>query len=72
MALPDGPTNRDIEILTCLGNGLSNAQIGAQLHLTEATIKWYVSRVPTKLGCANRTQAALLAQQAGLYTKLLG
>jgi DNA-binding NarL/FixJ family response regulator len=65
-ALPDDLTNRDIEILTCLGNGLSNAQIGAQLHLTEATVKGYVSRVLAKLGCANRTQAGLLAQQAGL------
>jgi len=64
--LPDDLTNRDIDILTCLGNGLSNAQIGAQLHLTEATVKGYVSRVLTKLGCANRTQAGLLAQQAGL------
>jgi DNA-binding NarL/FixJ family response regulator len=65
-ALPDGLTDRDIEILTCLGNGLSNAQIGTQLHLTEATVKGYVSRVLTKLGCANRTQAGLLAQQARL------
>jgi DNA-binding NarL/FixJ family response regulator len=65
-ALPDGLTNRDIEVLACLGNGLSNAQIGAQLHLTEATVKGYVSRVLTKLGCANRSQAGLLAQQAGL------
>jgi DNA-binding NarL/FixJ family response regulator len=66
--LPDGLTERDIEILTCLGNGLSNAHIGAQLHLTEATVKGYVCRVLTKLGCANRTQAGLLAQQAGLGT----
>jgi DNA-binding NarL/FixJ family response regulator len=67
-ALPKGLTERDIEVLTCLGKGMSNAQIGAQLHLTEATIKGYVSRVLTKLGCANRTQAGLLAQQAGLGT----
>lgn len=41
-------TERDIEVLTCLGKGMSNAQIGAQLHLTEATVKGYVSRVLTK------------------------
>jgi DNA-binding NarL/FixJ family response regulator len=64
--LPDGLTQRDVEILTCLAKGLSNAQIGAQLHLTEATVKGYVSRVLTKLNCANRAQAGLLAQQAGL------
>jgi DNA-binding NarL/FixJ family response regulator len=64
--LPDGLTRRDIEILTHLANGMSNAQIGARLHLTEATVKGYVSRVLTKLRCANRAQAGLLAQQAGL------
>jgi DNA-binding NarL/FixJ family response regulator len=36
------------------------------LYLTEATVKGYVSRVLTKLGCTNRTEAALLAQRAGL------
>ncbi|UQU66872.1 response regulator transcription factor [Couchioplanes caeruleus] len=65
-ALPDGLTERDIEVLTCLGEGLSNAQIGARLHLTEQTVKGYVSRVLTKLCCANRTQAGLLAQRYGL------
>jgi DNA-binding NarL/FixJ family response regulator len=64
--LPEGLTERDTEVLTGLAKGLSNAQIGVQLHLTEATVKGYVSRVLTKLGCANRTQAGLLAQQAGL------
>ncbi|WP_232074692.1 response regulator transcription factor [Phytohabitans suffuscus] len=65
-ALPDGLTARDVEVLTCLGEGLSNAQIGARLHLTEQTVKGYVSRVLTKLGCTNRTQAGLLAQRYGL------
>ncbi|MFI5928259.1 LuxR C-terminal-related transcriptional regulator [Micromonospora sp. NPDC051543] len=40
----------------------------AHLHLTEATIKGYVSRVLTRLGCTNQTEAALLAQRAGLVT----
>jgi DNA-binding NarL/FixJ family response regulator len=66
VTLPQGLTERDIEVLACLGTGLSNAQIGARLHLTEATVKGYVSRVLTKLGCANRTEAGLLAQRAGL------
>ncbi|MGC4770826.1 response regulator transcription factor [Micromonospora sp. DT44] len=46
----------------------ANAQLAAHLHLTEATIKGYVSRVLTRLGCTNRTEAALLAQRAGLVT----
>jgi DNA-binding NarL/FixJ family response regulator len=59
-------TEREVEVLGCLGQGLSNAQIAAQLYLSEATIKGYVSRMLDKLGCANRTQAGLLAHDAGL------
>ena len=59
-------TERETQVLTCLGQGLSNAQIGARLYLAEATVKGYVSRLLVKLQCANRTQAGLLAQQSGL------
>ena len=59
-------TEREAEVLACLGEGLSNAQIGARLFLSEATIKGYVSRMLDKLGCANRTQAGLIAHDAGL------
>ena len=59
-------TEREGEVLACLGEGLSNAQIAARLYLSEATIKGYVSRTMDKLGCANRTQAGLLAHDAGL------
>jgi DNA-binding NarL/FixJ family response regulator len=59
-------TEREVEVLSCLGQGLSNAQIAARLYLSEATIKGYVSRMLDKLGCANRTQAGLLAHDAGL------
>ena len=61
-----GLTEREAEVLGCLGEGLSNAQIGARLYLSEATIKGYVSRMLDKLGCANRTQAGLIAHDAGL------
>ena len=61
-----GLTGREAEVLCCLGEGLSNAQIGARLYLSEATIKGYVSRMLDKLGCANRTQAGLIAHDAGL------
>ena len=59
-------TERETEVLTGLGEGLSNAQIAARLYLSEATIKGYVSRMLDKLGCANRTQAGLLAHDAGI------
>jgi hypothetical protein len=51
------------------GEGLSNAQIAARLYLSEATIKGYVSRMLDKLGCANRTQAGLLAHDAGIVKR---
>ena len=59
-------TEREAEVLACLGEGLSNAQIASQLYLSEATVKGYVSRMLVKLGCANRTQAGLLAHDAGI------
>jgi DNA-binding NarL/FixJ family response regulator len=59
-------TERETEVLACLGEGLSNAQIAARLYLTEATVKGYVSRMLVKLQCANRTQIGLLAHEAGI------
>ncbi|GHF30950.1 DNA-binding response regulator [Streptomyces mashuensis] len=57
---------REREVLALLGQGLSNADAGRRLHMSEATIKTYVSRILAKLGCENRVQAALLARDAGL------
>lgn len=59
-------TGREVQVLAGLGEGLSNAQIAARLFLSEATIKGYVSRMLDKLGCVNRTQAGLLAHDAGI------
>ncbi|MDA2806249.1 response regulator [Nocardiopsis suaedae] len=57
---------RERDILGCLGEGMSNAGIARRLFLAEPTVKSYVSRMLTKLGCANRTQAGLLAHEAGV------
>ena len=59
-------TEREVEVLGCLGAGLSNAEIARRLYLSEATIKGYVSRMLVKLNCVNRTQAGLIAHDAGL------
>ncbi|WP_410645484.1 response regulator [Amycolatopsis sp. lyj-346] len=64
-----GLTERERDVLACLGEGLSNADIGTRLHLAEATVKSYVSRMLVKLDCANRTQAGLLAHEAGLAAR---
>jgi DNA-binding NarL/FixJ family response regulator len=62
-------TEREVEVLACLGEGLSNAQIAARLYLSEATVKGYVSRMLEKLSLDNRTQAGLLAHDAGLTSR---
>jgi DNA-binding NarL/FixJ family response regulator len=62
----DDLTEREREVLGCLGAGLSNAQIGSRLHIGETTVKTHVSRVLTKLDLRSRVQAAILAQETGL------
>ncbi|MFI1865626.1 response regulator [Streptomyces jumonjinensis] len=57
---------RERDVLSLLGEGLSNADAGRRLHMSEATVKTYVSRILAKLECDNRVQAALLARDAGL------
>lgn len=57
---------RERDVLALLGEGLSNADAGKRLHMSEATVKTYVSRILAKLECENRVQAALLARDAGL------
>jgi DNA-binding NarL/FixJ family response regulator len=62
-------TERETEVLAGVAEGLSNAQIAAQLYLSEATIKGYVSQILVKLECTNRTQAGLLAHDAGIVSR---
>jgi DNA-binding NarL/FixJ family response regulator len=69
LALVGELTERETEVLSCLGAGMSNAQIARSLHLTETTVKGYVSRMLVKLRCDNRTQAGLLAYEAGLVRR---
>ena len=59
-------SDREREVLQLLGSGESNAELARRLYVSEATVKTYVSRLLTKLGLANRTQAAILAHEAGL------
>jgi DNA-binding NarL/FixJ family response regulator len=58
-------TPRESDVVHLVAEGLSNAEIGRRLHMSEATIKTYMSRVLTKLNCSNRVQAALLVRDAG-------
>lgn len=64
--LLDSLSLREREVLGLIGKGMSNAEIGSVLHLSEATVKGYVSAVLGKIGAVNRVQAALVAYRGGL------
>jgi DNA-binding NarL/FixJ family response regulator len=57
----DALTSREREVLAELARGRSNREIARALHVSEKTVKTHVSSVLTKLGVADRTQAALVA-----------
>lgn len=71
LARLDPLTEREGEVLVAVGRGLSNAEVGRALFLSEATVKTHVSRLLLKLGCANRVQVAILAHDAGLLDPVL-
>jgi DNA-binding NarL/FixJ family response regulator len=59
-------TDRERDVALAVGRGRSNAEIAAELFMSVATVKAYVSRVLTKLDLNNRVQVALLVHDAGL------
>ncbi len=62
----DELTPREHEVLVALAGGATNAEIAAALHLGETTVKTHVSRVLTKLGARDRTQAVVFAYELGV------
>jgi DNA-binding NarL/FixJ family response regulator len=59
-------TGREREVLTLVGRGLSNTEIGAQLYVSPATAKAHVSHVMTKLLARDRAQLVVIAYESGL------
>jgi DNA-binding NarL/FixJ family response regulator len=61
-------TPREREVLTLMGQGLSNAEIATALTLSEATVKTHAARIFAKLSLRDRSQAVVLAYETGLIT----
>jgi DNA-binding NarL/FixJ family response regulator len=63
---PEALTEREVEVLQLVAQGLQNKEIAARLVISERTVKFHVSAILTKLGAGNRTEAVKLAHQMGL------
>ena len=61
-------TERELEVLDLLAQGMPNKEIAAHLTISERTAKFHVSSIMGKLGATNRTEAVSLAAQKGLIT----
>jgi DNA-binding NarL/FixJ family response regulator len=61
-------TPRELEVLTRMGHGLSNAELATELTLSEATVKTHVARIFAKLSLRDRAQAVVLAYETGLVS----
>lgn len=63
---PESLSDREREVLRCLADGLSNKRIGAQLYISESTVKFHIRNIIRKLGVSKRTDAVYIASKRGL------
>jgi two-component system, NarL family, response regulator LiaR len=62
-------TSREYQVLRCLGEGMTNQEISEVLYIGIKTVKTHVSNILSKLGAADRTQAAIYANRNGIVYK---
>jgi DNA-binding NarL/FixJ family response regulator len=63
-------TGREHDVLKLLADGLSAAEIGARIHLSESTVKSHLAKIYQKLGVTNRAQALVTAMRVGLLSNM--
>jgi DNA-binding NarL/FixJ family response regulator len=63
---PQSLSAREIEVLRLVGKGMTNAEVGGALHISEATVKTHLLRVFNKLGVSDRTAAVTTAMERGM------
>jgi len=65
---PGGLTERELEVLRLVAEGLSNKEIAQRLQMTRRTVEFHVSNILKKLGVTSRVEAAMWAREQGVIS----
>ncbi len=60
-------TEREVEVFRLIARGLSNAEIGQELYISDTTVKTHITHILQKLDLRDRVQAVVLAYETGLF-----